>query len=90
MGGLGDKVGQDSKLSIRIGEFEFEYEGSTYEIDEKFAEFKQEGLWGVITERLQEAKEQSIDSSVSVSQEKSISQRTAVGENFDQQLNEHI
>ena len=75
MGGLGDKVGQDSKLAIRIGEFEFEYDGSTYEIDEKFAEFKQEGLWGVITERLQEAKEQSIDSSVSVSQEKSISQR---------------
>ena len=68
-------MGQDSKLSIRIGEFEFEYEGSTYEIDEKLAEFKQEGLWGVITERLQDAKEQSIDSSVSVSQEKSISQR---------------
>ena len=78
MGGLGDKVGQDSKLSIRIGEFEFEYEGSTYEIDEKFAEFKQEGLWGVISERLQEAKEQSIDSVPSIPRKINITKRNEI------------
>ena len=29
-----------SKISIQVREFEFEYEGSQIEVDEKFAQFK--------------------------------------------------
>ena len=45
-----------NKISIRVGEFEFESEGSQIEVDEKYAQFKEEGFWGIITERLEEAK----------------------------------
>ena len=44
-----------SKISIQVGEFEFEYEGSQIEVDEKFAQFKEEGFWNFMTEMLQEA-----------------------------------
>ena len=39
-----------SKISIQVGEFEFEYEGSQIEVDEKFAQFKEEGFWNIMTE----------------------------------------
>ena len=64
-----------NKISIQVGEFEFESEGSQIEVDEKFARFKEEGFWNIITERLEEAKDMTIDSSNSTSQEKSISDR---------------
>lgn len=64
-----------NKMSIQVGEFEFESEGSQIEVDEKFARFKEEGFWNIITERLEEAKDMTIDSSNSTSQEKSISDR---------------
>ena len=34
-----------NKISIQVGEFEFESEGSQIEVDEKFARFKEEGFW---------------------------------------------
>ena len=42
-----------NKISIQVGEFEFESEGSELEVDEKFAQFKEEGFWNIITERLE-------------------------------------
>lgn len=64
-----------NKISIRVGEFEFESEGSQLEVDEKFAQFKEEGFWNIITERLDEAKDIAIDNSNSAAQEKSFSER---------------
>ena len=46
-----------NKISIQVGEFEFESEGSQIEVDEKFARFKEEGFWNIISERLEEAKD---------------------------------
>ena len=62
-----------NKISIQVGEFEFESEGSQIEVDEKFARFKEEGFWNIISERLEEAKDIAID--VSTSQQDSISDR---------------
>ena len=62
-----------NKISIQVGEFEFESEGSQIEVDEKFARFKEEGFWNIISERLEEAKDIAID--VSTSQQNSISER---------------
>ena len=62
-----------NKISIQVGEFEFESEGSQIEVDEKFARFKEEGFWNIISERLEEAKDIAID--VSMSQQNSISER---------------
>ena len=62
-----------NKVSIQVGEFEFESEGSQIEVDEKFARFKEEGFWNIISERLEEAKDIAID--VSTSQPNSISER---------------
>ena len=62
-----------NKISIQVGEFEFESEGSQIEVDEKFARFKEEGFWNIISERLEEAKDIAID--VSTSQQDSISER---------------
>ena len=64
-----------NKISIRIGEFEFESEGSQIEVDEKYAQFKEEGFWGIITERLEEAKDMTIDATNNTSQAKSIPER---------------
>ena len=64
-----------NKISIQVGEFEFESEGSQIEADEKFARFKEEGFWNIITERLEEAKDTTIDASNTTSQESSISER---------------
>ena len=64
-----------NKISIQVGEFEFESEGSQIEVDEKFARFKEEGFWNIITERLEEAKDITIDASNSTSREQSISER---------------
>ena len=64
-----------NKISIQVGEFEFESEGSQIEVDEKFARFKEEGFWNIITERLEEAKDTTIDTSNTTSQESSISER---------------
>ena len=64
-----------NKISIQVGEFEFESEGSQIEVDEKFARFKEEGFWNIIIERLEEAKDMTIDSSNSTSREKSIPDR---------------
>ena len=63
-----------NKISIRVGEFEFESEGSQLEVDEKFAQFKEEGFWNIITERIDEAKDIAIDNSNSAAQENSFSQ----------------
>ena len=38
-----------NKISIQVGEFEFESEGSQIEVDEKFAQFKEEGFWNIIS-----------------------------------------
>jgi hypothetical protein len=62
-----------NKISIQVGEFEFESEGSQIEVDEKFARFKEEGFWNIISERLEEAKDIAID--VSTSQQNSIYER---------------
>ena len=62
-----------NKISIQVGEFEFESEGSQIEVDEKFARFKEEGFWNIISERLEEAKDIAIDASTS--QQDSISER---------------
>ena len=64
-----------NKISIQVGEFEFESEGSQIEVDEKFAQFKEEGFWNIISERLEEAKDIAIDASNSTSQQNSISDR---------------
>ena len=64
-----------NKISIRVGEFEFESEGSQLEVDEKFVQFKEEGFWNIITESLDEAKDIAIDNSNSAAQEKSFSER---------------
>ena len=64
-----------NKISIHVGEFEFESEGSQLEVDEKFAQFKEEGFWNIITERLEEAKDMAIDSSNSASEENDIPAR---------------
>ena len=64
-----------NKISIQVGEFEFENEGSQIEVDEKFARFKEEGFWNIITERLEDAKAATIDASNTTSQAKSISER---------------
>ena len=64
-----------NKISIQVGEFEFESEGSQIEVDEKFARFKEGGFWNIIIERLEEAKDMTIDSSNSTSREKSIPDR---------------
>ena len=64
-----------NKISIQVGEFEFESEGSELEVDEKFAQFKEEGFWNIITERLEEAKDMTIDATNSTSQQKSIPER---------------
>jgi len=64
-----------NKISIHVGEFEFESEGSQIEVDEKFAQFKEEGFWNIITERLEEAKDMAIDSSNSASEENAIPAR---------------
>ena len=59
-----------NKISIRVGEFEFESEGSQIEVDEKYAQFKEEGFWSIITERLEEAKDMTIDATNNTSQAK--------------------
>ena len=64
-----------NKISIRVGEFEFETEGSEIEVDEKYAQFKEEGFWSIITERLEEAKDMTIDATNNASQTKSIPER---------------
>ena len=62
-----------SKISIQVGEFEFEYEGSQIEVDEKFAQFKEEGFWNIMTEMLQEAKDVNLDTNAVVSKEQAVS-----------------
>ncbi len=64
-----------SKISIQVGEFEFEYEGSQIEVDEKFAQFKEEGFWNIMTEMLQEAKDANLDTNAVVSKEQAVSDR---------------
>ena len=64
-----------NKISIRVGEFEFESEGSQIEVDEKYAQFKEEGFWSIITERLEEAKDMTIDATNNTSKAKSIPER---------------
>ena len=64
-----------SKISIQVGEFEFEYEGSQIEVDEKFAQFKEEGFWNIMTEMLQEAKDINLDTNAVVSKEQAVSDR---------------
>ena len=64
-----------NKISIQVGEFEFESEGSELEVDEKFTQFKEEGFWNIIKERLEEAKDMTIDATNANSQQKSIPER---------------
>ena len=64
-----------NKISIHVGEFDFESEGSEIEVDEKFARFKEEGFWSIILERLEDAKDMAVDASNSTSEQKSIPQR---------------
>ena len=64
-----------NKIAIQVGEFEFESEGSQLEVDEKFAQFKEEGLWNIITERLEEAKDMTIDATNATIQSNEIPER---------------
>tara|TARA_B100001250_G_C19791842_1_gene786890 strand:+ start:186 stop:686 length:501 start_codon:yes stop_codon:yes gene_type:complete len=68
-------MSNNSKISIHAGEFDFECEGSQLEVDEKLAQFKEEGFWNIISENLQEARDSTIDSSKATSQNNSISDR---------------
>ena len=46
-----------TKVSIHVGDFDFDAEGGQLEVDERLAQFKQEGLWDAMLERVQETVE---------------------------------
>jgi len=51
-----------SKISIHAGEFDFEAEGGQFEVEERVNQYKQEGFWGAMLERIQETIELSRES----------------------------
>ena len=61
-----DDMNKTTKISIHVGDFDFEAEGGELEVEERLAQFKQEGFWDVMLERLQETVEFSKDA-ISVS-----------------------
>ena len=71
-----DKV---SKISIHAGDFDFEAEGGQLEVEERLTQFKQEGLWDAMLERIQETVEFSKDSTEGTSNDASQPER---GVNF--------
>ena len=46
-----------TKISIHTGEFDFETEGGQFEVEERISQYKQEGFWGAMLERIQETVE---------------------------------
>ena len=50
-----------TKISIHTGDFDFEAEGGQLEVEERLTQFKQEGLWDAMLERIQETIEFSKD-----------------------------
>ena len=51
-----------TKISIHTGEFDFEAEGGQFEVEERISQYKQEGFWGAMLERIQETVELSKES----------------------------
>lgn len=49
-----DGMNKTTKVSIHVGDFDFDAEGGQLEVDERLAQFKQEGLWDAMLERVQE------------------------------------
>ncbi len=66
-----------NKISIRVGEFDFEVEGSQIEVDEKFAQFKEEGIWNIMSDALQDARDNIADSGSSNTKDGFSSERGA-------------
>lgn len=56
-----------TKISIHSGDFDFEAEGGRLEVEERLTQFKQEGLWDAMLERIQETIEFSKDTSEATS-----------------------
>ena len=75
-----------NKISIRVGEFDFEAEGSQIEVDEKFAQFKQETVWDIMSETLQDAKNGATESNDSTDKEADQLER---GERFSALVNDY-
>ena len=57
-----DGMDKTTKISIHTGDFDFEAEGGQLEVEERWTQFKQEGLWDAMLERIQETIEFSKDS----------------------------
>ena len=74
-----DDMDKVSKISIHVGDFDFEAEGGQLEVEERFTQFKQEGLWEAMLERIQETVEFSKDSTDGASNDASQPER---GVNF--------
>lgn len=49
-----DDMSKTTKVSIHVGDFDFDAEGGQFEVEERLAQFKQEGLWDAMLERIQE------------------------------------
>ena len=64
-----------TKISIHAGEFDFEAEGGQFEVEERLSQYKQEGFWGAMIERIQETVELSKESTSSNSELDSIPSR---------------
>lgn len=64
-----------TKISIHAGEFDFEAEGGQFEVEERLSQYKQEGFWGAMIERIQETVELSKESTSSNSELDSITSR---------------
>ena len=56
-----DGMDKTTKISIHTGDFDFEAEGGQLEVEERLTQFKQEGLWDAMLERIQETVEFSKD-----------------------------
>ena len=68
-----------TKISIYVGDFEFEVEGAQIEVEERFSHFKQEGLWNAMLERIQETKDYMDDYASTLSKVEGLTPR---GSNF--------
>ena len=66
-----------TKISIHTGEFDFETEGGQFEVEERISQYKQEGFWGAMLERIQETVELSKESLSNTSKLDSIPSRGA-------------
>jgi hypothetical protein len=70
-----DEMTKTTKVSIHVGDFDFDAEGGQLEVDERLAQFKQEGLWDAMLERVQETIEFSKESASLTSNDESQPER---------------